>query len=205
MGTQPIRGMINEANKEVKLLPPPSQRCTCKITKMKQFLQGGPPIVPPFHYRVLKLTVLGVIGVLSLNVTIWNKMGTGSVEQTVGVITRTMFNAEDNTNRPDNVSGWLVSMFRACVLCVNIKDKFLRFIWLYAPSDLAERPDLYRKVEVFLTRSRRVVLAGDWNAVLNTDIDRRGARPVITTEMWNHFGNLLAILMISTVINTLEK
>lgn len=173
---------------------------------MKQFLQGGPPpIVRPFHYRVLKLTVLGVIGVLSLNVTIWNKMGTGSVEQTVGVITRTMFNAEDNTNRPDNVSGWLVSMFRACVLCVNIKDKFLRFIWLYAPSDLAERPDLYWKIEVFLTRSRRVVLAGDWNAVLNTVIDRRGARPVITTEMWNHFGNLLAILMISTVMNTLEK
>lgn len=45
---------------------------------------------------------------------------------------------------------------RLCVLDVNIKDKSLRLVGVYALNDHAERPDLLRQIETFST-SRRVV------------------------------------------------
>lgn len=46
--------------------------------------------------------------------------------------------------------------------------------WIYAPSNHSGRLDLFRRIESFLTTSRRLLLAGDWNALLDIDLDRIG-------------------------------
>ena len=35
-------------------------------------------------------------------------------------------------------------------------------------------PDFFRRIEPYVTSSRLVVLAGDWNAVLDPNLDRGG-------------------------------
>lgn len=61
---------------------------------------------------------------------------------------------------------------RICLLDVKIKDKFLRFISVYASNDHEKMPDLFRPIDPLLTTSRRVVLAGQCNAVFDPYIDR---------------------------------
>lgn len=39
-----------------------------------------------------------------------------------------------------------------------------------------KRSDLFGRIKPFLTTSRQVVLAGDWNAVFDSDINRIGER-----------------------------
>lgn len=41
----------------------------------------------------------------------------------------------------------------------------------YASNDHAEWPWLFRQIELFLTKSRRVGLVEDWTAVLDTDMN----------------------------------
>lgn len=65
---------------------------------------------------------------------------------------------------------------RVCVQNLNIKAKSLRLIVVYAPNNYGDRPDLLRQIEPFLTTSRRAVLAGDWNFVLESDLDRIGEK-----------------------------
>lgn len=61
---------------------------------------------------------------------------------------------------------------RICLLDVTIKDKFIRFISVYASNDHEKLPDLFRPIEPLLTMSRRVVLAGECHAVFEPYIDR---------------------------------
>ena len=65
---------------------------------------------------------------------------------------------------------------RLCVLDATIKGRAFRFIGVYGPNANSELPDFFRRIEPFMTSSRRLVLAGDWNAVLDPKIDRGGAR-----------------------------
>lgn len=61
---------------------------------------------------------------------------------------------------------------RLCMLDAIIKDVALRLIGIYAPKDtMQRRPDLFQRNEPNLKTFRRVVLAGNWNAVLDYDLD----------------------------------
>lgn len=59
-----------------------------------------------------------------------------------------------------------------CTLDITTKDKALCFVWVCAPNNHAERPDLFRQSEPFLKISRSVVSVGEYNALLDPDKDR---------------------------------
>ena len=61
---------------------------------------------------------------------------------------------------------------RLCVLDVAIKDKAFWLIGVYGPNAISELPDFFRRIEPFVIPSKRVILVGDWNAVLDPDLDR---------------------------------
>lgn len=61
---------------------------------------------------------------------------------------------------------------RLCVLNITRKDKALRLVGFYAPSESVKRLDLFRRIELFLIKSGSVVLTDDWNSVLDRDIER---------------------------------
>lgn len=61
---------------------------------------------------------------------------------------------------------------RLLVLDVTVKDVAFRFIGVYAPNNHAELVSFFRRIEPFMNSSRRLVLAGDWNAVLDPELDR---------------------------------
>ena len=65
---------------------------------------------------------------------------------------------------------------RLCVLDITIKGKVFRLIGVYGPNTKSELPDFFRGIEPYMTSARPVILAGDWNAVLDPSIDRGGAR-----------------------------
>lgn len=65
-----------------------------QMTEMKQLCSGRLLVfIHPFIYRTLNLTFLEDVGPLFLDGTIKNEMGTGSMEQVVGVPTPAIFNA----------------------------------------------------------------------------------------------------------------
>ena len=76
---------------------------------------------------------------------------------------------------------------RLCVLDATIKDKAFRFIGVYGPNVTSELPEFFQRIEPFMTSSRRLILAGDWNAVLDPMIDRGGARRVTNNLDARHF------------------
>ena len=53
-----------------------------------------------------------------------------------------------------------------------------RVVAVYAPNTSGERRSLYRRLEPFLDGSKRLILMGDWNAILDPKVDKeeRGAR-----------------------------
>ena len=63
---------------------------------------------------------------------------------------------------------------RLCVLDVTIKGRAFRLIGVYAPNSQVELAAFFRRIEQFMGTSRTVILAGDWNAVLDPDLDRFG-------------------------------
>ena len=61
---------------------------------------------------------------------------------------------------------------------VAVKSFKFRLVVVYAPNIVAERISFYPLLAPFLDDSKRLVLMGDWNAILDPKIDkvRRGAR-----------------------------
>ena len=67
---------------------------------------------------------------------------------------------------------------RLCILDVTIKDKAFRLI---GPNVTSELPAFFRRIEPYVP-SKRVILVGDWNAVLDPNLDR-GAITVGTNTL----------------------
>ena len=61
---------------------------------------------------------------------------------------------------------------RLCVLDVTIKDKAFRLIGVYGPNVTRKLPAFFRRIEPYVVPSKRVILVGDWNAVLDPNLDR---------------------------------
>ena len=70
--------------------------------------------------------------------------------------------------------GWLV------VADVAVKSLKFRLVAVYAPNIVVERFSFFRRLAQFLDDTKRLVLMGDWNAILDPKIDKvgRGARRV---------------------------
>ena len=61
---------------------------------------------------------------------------------------------------------------RLCVLDVTIKDKAFRLIGVWGLNATSELPAFFRCIEPYVIPSKRVILVGDWNAVLDPNLDR---------------------------------
>ena len=61
---------------------------------------------------------------------------------------------------------------RLCVQDITIKDKAFRLIGVYGPNAISELPAIFRCIEPFMIPSKWVILVGDWNAVLDPNLDR---------------------------------
>ena len=61
---------------------------------------------------------------------------------------------------------------RLCVVDVTIKDKAFRLIGVYGPNATSELPAFFRRIEPYVIPSKWVILVGDWNAVLDPNLDR---------------------------------
>ena len=57
---------------------------------------------------------------------------------------------------------------------VAIKSFKFRLVVVYASNNAAERVSFYRRLAPFLDDSKRLVLMGDWNAILDPKIDKVG-------------------------------
>ena len=67
---------------------------------------------------------------------------------------------------------------RLLVADVDVKSFKFRLVAVYASNIAAERISFFRRLAPFLDDTKRLVLMGDWNAILDTKIDKggRGAR-----------------------------
>ena len=63
---------------------------------------------------------------------------------------------------------------------VAVKSFKFRLVAVYAPNIVVERVSFFRRLAPFLDDTKRLVLMGDWNAILDPKIDKvgRGARRV---------------------------
>ena len=61
---------------------------------------------------------------------------------------------------------------RLCVLDITIKDKAFWLIGVYGPNVTSELPAFFRRIGPYVISSKRVILVGDWNAVLDPNLDR---------------------------------
>ena len=61
---------------------------------------------------------------------------------------------------------------RLCVLDVTIKDKAFRLIGVYGPNAGSELPAFFWCIGPYVIPPKRVILKGDWKAVLNPNLDR---------------------------------
>ena len=61
---------------------------------------------------------------------------------------------------------------------VAVKSFKFRLVAVYAPNIVPERVSFFRRLAPFLDDTKRLVLMGDWNAILDPKIDKvgRGAR-----------------------------
>ena len=69
---------------------------------------------------------------------------------------------------------------RLVVADVAVKSFKFRLVAVYAPNIVLERVSFFRRLAPFLDDTKRLVLMGDWNAILDPKIDKvgRGARRV---------------------------
>ena len=69
---------------------------------------------------------------------------------------------------------------RLVVADVAVKSFKFRLVAVYAPNIVVERVSFFRRLAPFLDDTKRLVLMGDWNAILDPKIDKvgRGARRV---------------------------
>ena len=57
---------------------------------------------------------------------------------------------------------------------VAVKSFEFRLVVIYAPNIASERVSFFRRLVLFLDDSKRLVLMGDWNAILGPKIDKVG-------------------------------
>ena len=75
-----------------------------------------------------------------------------------------------------------VSLLIGCSLNADVNlalaDDGGRVVAVYAPNTAVERVSFYRRLAPFFDNSKRLVLMGDWNTILDSKIDRveRGAK-----------------------------
>ena len=67
---------------------------------------------------------------------------------------------------------------RLVVADIAVKTFEFRVVALYTPNTSGERRSFYRRLEPFLDDSKRIIVMGDWNAILDPKVDKdgRGAR-----------------------------
>ena len=79
---------------------------------------------------------------------------------------------------------------RLVVADVAVKTFEFRIAAVHAPNIAVERRSFLRRLESFLDASKRTVLVGDWNAILDPKIDRAvgalASREGVT-EAWSNF------------------
>ena len=63
---------------------------------------------------------------------------------------------------------------RLVVADVAVKSFKFRLVAVYAPNIVAERVSFFRRLAPFLDDTKRLVLMGDWNAILDPKIDKVG-------------------------------
>ena len=63
---------------------------------------------------------------------------------------------------------------RLVVADVAVKSFKFRLVAVYAPDIAAERISFFRRLAPFLDDTKRLVLMGDWNAILDPKIDKVG-------------------------------
>ena len=63
---------------------------------------------------------------------------------------------------------------RLVVADVAVKSFKFRLVAVYAPNIAAERVPFFRRLAPFLDDTKRLVLMGDWNAILDPKIDKVG-------------------------------
>ena len=63
---------------------------------------------------------------------------------------------------------------RLVVADVAVKSFKFRLVAVYAPNIVVERVSFFRRLAPFLDDTKRLVLMGDWNAILNPKIDKVG-------------------------------
>ena len=67
---------------------------------------------------------------------------------------------------------------RLVVADIAVKTFEFQVVAVYAPNTAGERRSFFRRLEPFLEDSKWLVLMGDWNAILDSKVDKggRGAR-----------------------------
>ena len=63
---------------------------------------------------------------------------------------------------------------RLVVADVAVKSFKFRLVAVYSPNIVAERVSFFRRLAQFLDDTNRIVLMGDWNAILDPKIDKVG-------------------------------
>ena len=63
---------------------------------------------------------------------------------------------------------------RLVVVNVAVKSFKFRLVAVYVPNSAAERLSFFRRLAPFLDDGKRLVLMGDWNAILDPKIDKVG-------------------------------
>ena len=63
---------------------------------------------------------------------------------------------------------------RLVVADIAVKTFEFRVVAVYAPNASGERRSFYRRLEPFLDDSKRLILMGDWNAILDPKVDKDG-------------------------------
>ena len=63
---------------------------------------------------------------------------------------------------------------RLVVADVAVKSFKFRLVAVYAPNIAVERISFFRRLAPFLDDTKRLVLMGDWNAILDPKIDKDG-------------------------------
>ena len=85
---------------------------------------------------------------------------------------------------------------RLCVLDVTIKDKAFQLIGVYGPNATSELPAFFRCIEPYVVPSKRVILVGDWNAILDPNLDRGAICAGTNTLDARHFRDFVHLDLI---------
>ena len=150
---------LNLATLNVRGLNDPS-KCTCLFGELKN-LGIGVAAVQETHF-----TCGADACVLESDLNVFSAYGS-----------RTSFGVSLLVGRSLNVDVNVVFAGdggRLVVADVAVKSFKFRLVAVYAPNIIAERVSFFRQLAPFLDDRKRLVLMGDWNAILDSKIDKVG-------------------------------